>query len=204
VRVERAPEPGERILLVARPGQFDELIPPLRYALLRAGAVDLGVIDVIEEPHPEDWDPDLLAEGTAAARAVYREMLRGIGAREVVSCMVPAGYAGSEGEIWFARVLPPPHALCRRHIVLTTPYVIRDWPESAFVDYLERELARMKARKRPPRTDDLDGHLMKYGPEPNHWNEYVFCAYTGHRKEAIFLTGIPDIPESLPHASGNR
>ncbi len=71
-----APEPGERILLVARPGQFDELIPPLRYALLRAGAVDLGVIDVIEEPYPEDWDADLLAEGTAAARAVYREMLR--------------------------------------------------------------------------------------------------------------------------------
>ena len=131
-------------------------------------------------------------------------LLREVGAREVVSCMVPAGYAGSEGEIWFARVLPPPHALCRRHIVLTTPYVIRDWPESAFVDYLEREFARMKARKRPPRTDDLHGHLIKYGPEPNHWNEYVFCAYTGHRKEAIFLTGIPDIPESLPHASGNR
>ena len=71
-----APEPGERILLVARPGQFDELIPPLRYALLRSGAVDLGVIDVIEEPYPEDWDGDLLAEGSAAARAVYREMLR--------------------------------------------------------------------------------------------------------------------------------
>ena len=71
-----APEPGERILLVARPGQFDALIPPLRYALLRAGAVDLGVIDVIEEPYPDGWDGDLLAQGTAAARAVYREMLR--------------------------------------------------------------------------------------------------------------------------------
>lgn len=72
-----APEPGERILLVARPGQFDALIPPLRYALLRAGAVDLGVIDVREEPVPEDWDADLLAQGATASRAVYREMLRG-------------------------------------------------------------------------------------------------------------------------------
>lgn len=72
-----APEPGERILLVARPGQFDALIPPLRYALLRAGAVDLGVIDVLEEPIPEDWDGDLLARGAAASRAAYREMLRG-------------------------------------------------------------------------------------------------------------------------------
>ena len=71
-----APEPGEKILLVARPGQFDELIPPLRYALMRAGAVDLGVIDVIEEPYPTGWDGDLLARNNDAARAVYREMLR--------------------------------------------------------------------------------------------------------------------------------
>ena len=35
--------------------------------------------------------------------------------------------------------------------MLTTPYVIRDWPERAFIDYLERELARMTA-KRPPRA----------------------------------------------------
>ena len=72
-----APEPGERIVLVARPGQFDALIPPLRYALLRAGAVDLGVIDVVEEPYPEAWDGDLLAQGAASARAAWREMLRG-------------------------------------------------------------------------------------------------------------------------------
>ncbi len=71
-----APEPGEKIVLVARPGQFDELIPPLRYALMRAGAIDLGVIDVIAEPYPTGWDGDLLARNNAAARAAYREMLR--------------------------------------------------------------------------------------------------------------------------------
>ena len=131
-------------------------------------------------------------------------LLREVGAREIVSCTVPAGYAGGEGEVWFVRVLPPPHPLCRRHIVFTTPYVIRDWPEEAFVDYLARERVRMKAQKRPPRTDDLHGHLMKYGPEPNHWNEYILCAYMGHQREAIFLTGIPDIRESLPHASTYR
>ena len=131
-------------------------------------------------------------------------LLREVGTREVVSCAVPAGYAGSKGQIWFVRVLPPPHPLCPRHIVFTTPYVIRDWPEHAFVEYLERELARMKAQKKSPRTDDLHGHLMKYGPEPNHWNEYIHCAYEGHRHEAIFLTGIPDIRESLPHASAYR
>ena len=61
----------------------------------------------------------------------------------------------------------------------------------------------MKAKK-PPRTNDPRGHLMKYGPEPNHWNEFIFSAYSGHRHEAIFLTGIPDIRESLPHASPDR
>ena len=71
-----APEPGEKIVLVARPGQFDALIPPLRYALMRAGAIDLGVIDVIEEPYPTGWDADLLARNNDAARALYREMLR--------------------------------------------------------------------------------------------------------------------------------
>lgn len=72
-----APAPGEKILLVARPGQFDALIPPLRYALMRAGAVDLGVIDVLEEPHPVGWDGDLLTRNHDAARAAYREMLGG-------------------------------------------------------------------------------------------------------------------------------
>ena len=71
-----APEPGEKILLVARPGNFDDLIPYVRYALMKAGAVDLGVIDVIEEPYPERWDPQILQRGTREARVVYREMLR--------------------------------------------------------------------------------------------------------------------------------
>ena len=62
-------------------------------------------------------------------------LLREVGTREVVSCAVPAGYAGCEGQVWFVRMLPPPHPLCRHHIVFNTPYVIRDYPERAFVDY---------------------------------------------------------------------
>ena len=130
-------------------------------------------------------------------------LLREVGTRAIASCTVPAGYTGSEGQIWFVRVLLPPNRLCRHHIVFNTPYVIRDYPERAFVDYLERELARMKEKK-PSGKEDAHDHLMKYGPYPNHWNEYIFCAYSGHKDEAIFLTGIPDIRESLPHASAYR
>ena len=61
----------------------------------------------------------------------------------------------------------------------------------------------MKAKK-PPGTDDAHGHLMKFGPDPNLWNEYIVSAFSDYRHEAIFLTGIPDIRQSLPHASAYR
>ena len=104
-------------------------------------------------------------------------------------------------------MLPPPNRLCRHHIAVQ--HALRNPgldPERAFVDYLEREIARMKAKKRPlpGRMPQPHGRLMKYGPDPNHWNEYIFCAYSGHKDEVIFLTGIPDIRESLPHASAYR
>jgi hypothetical protein len=73
-----APQPGEQILLLARPGNFDEILPHLRYALMRAGAVDLGVVDVIEEPFPEVWDTEVLRRGYADTRAAYKEMFRDV------------------------------------------------------------------------------------------------------------------------------
>ena len=69
-------EPGERVLLVAAPGLFDELIPDLRYAVMRAGGVDLGVIDVLKEPFPAEWNTDVLNAGAGPSREVYRSMLR--------------------------------------------------------------------------------------------------------------------------------
>ena len=83
--------------------------------------------------------------------------------------------------------------------MFTTPYVILGYPEHVFVSYLQRELARMRTKKRPG-NHDLFHEMMKFGPELNHWNEYVFCAYSSHQREAIFLTGIPDMPQTLPHA----
>ena len=62
---------------------------------------------------------------------------------------------------------------------------------------------RMKA-KRPPRTDDVYGHLMKYGPDANHLERVHLLRILGYQHEAIFLTGIPDIRQSLPHASAVR
>ena len=40
--------------------------------------------------------------------------------------------------------------------------------------------------------------LLKYGLVPDYWNEYVFQAYAGHTDTAVYLSGIPDRPDTLP------
>ena len=69
-------EPGASVLLVARPGMFDALIPHLRYAVAEAGGTDLGVIDVLATPLPTSLDQEALARSSRAARESYRRMFR--------------------------------------------------------------------------------------------------------------------------------
>ena len=83
-------EPGERVLLVAAPGMFDDIIPHLRYAVMRAGGVDLGVIDVLKEPFPEHWNTAVLNAGAAPSREAYRAMLAGVDA----AIMMPGATPG--------------------------------------------------------------------------------------------------------------
>jgi hypothetical protein len=78
-------QPGERFVAVAHPGLFDELIPHLRYEVMKAGAVDLGVIDVLAEPVPITWSENVLREGGQAARNTLAEMLKDVDA----SVMLP-------------------------------------------------------------------------------------------------------------------
>ena len=35
---------------------------------------------------------------------------------------------------------------------------------------------------------------------PCYWNDFVFEAYVNHRKDVIYLTGLPVVPESRPHS----
>lgn len=81
---------GETFLAVAHPGLFDELIPHLRYEVMRVGAVDLGVIEVLEQPVPEAWSDATLRDGGRAARVKLAEMLEGVDA----SVMLPGANPG--------------------------------------------------------------------------------------------------------------
>ena len=125
--------------------------------------------------------------------------LREIGQERIERCLVPAGYRGEAGELWLARLLPPASTLFDYHVVSTTPYVIAGGLEPDWLAYLDRERRRLGG-KPLPRKIDTTTYIMKHGPSANHWNEYIFCAYAGHRAEAVVLTGIPDIKASLPHA----
>ena len=73
-------EPGERVLSVAHPGTFADLMTHVRYEVMRAGGIDLGVVQVLHEPVPETFDPAVLAKGTRDARAHYKAMFRDVDA----------------------------------------------------------------------------------------------------------------------------
>ncbi|MCU0759557.1 MAG: aminopeptidase [Steroidobacteraceae bacterium] len=73
-------EPGERVIAVAQPGVFTELVPHLRYEVMKAGGVDLGVLEVLDDPYPEAWDAGLLGRGFIAATAANASLLRDVDA----------------------------------------------------------------------------------------------------------------------------
>lgn len=111
----------------------------------------------------------------------------------VYRAIVPAGYKGQKNEIWYIRLLPPPLSGGQEHVVFTTPYVVVHPDFDEWRAYFRRTL---------PATGgfaDYEGH-MKYGPTREYWNDYVFEAYVNHQADAIYLAGLPDVPESRPHS----
>src|SRR5881296_2122389 len=79
--VERlALKPGERVMALAHPGVFDDLLPYIRYEVMRAGGIDLGVVEVLREPVPDSFDAAVLVKGAREARAHYKAMFRDVDA----------------------------------------------------------------------------------------------------------------------------
>src|SRR5712671_6037453 len=71
---------GERVMSIAHPGVFDDLLPYIRYEVMRAGGIDLGVIEVLREPLPEAFETPVLIAGAREARAHYKAMFRDVDA----------------------------------------------------------------------------------------------------------------------------
>jgi len=150
-------------------------------------------------------DPlDALKKLAASRMGIYEQVgrdgphvrLRELLTNDDFTCHVASGYRGRTGELWYVRLLPPllPDLACY-HVAFTTPYILMarkaDW-----LQFLQRSLMQFNL------VDERDGlyRLLKHGPEPNDWNEFVFKAYHHHQPDAIFLAGIPDREATLPHA----
>jgi hypothetical protein len=125
-----------------------------------------------------------------------------------VKTVSPSGYSGKEGELWYVRVLPPPYNIApfNYSTIFTTPYILGNKTisisenskiEEGWLQYFARNLEKTRISD----TVQAYEYLLKYGLGNNYWNEYILLAYTGHQHDAIWLTGFPDIPSSLPHAN---
>ena len=73
-------KPGERVMSLAHPGVFDDPLPYVRYEVMRAGGIDLGVVEVLREPVPESFDAAVLQTGARESRAHYKAMFRDVDA----------------------------------------------------------------------------------------------------------------------------
>jgi len=130
--------------------------------------------------------------GIRGGRTILRELITD----DEFECDVPAGYPGTQGELWFVRLCPPVLPMTY-HVAFTTPYVLTGFGKADWTAYLSKSLIGLTAPEKRRRLHEL----LKYGREPDSWNEFVFQAYHHHRHDAIFLAGLPDVPGSLPHHS---
>ena len=80
--------------------------------------------------------------------------------------------------------------------MFTTPYVLIGVTKKDWIDFLKRNMVGIKASSEAEALH----RLMKFGPKKNYWNEFVFLAYHHDQSNAIFLSGIPDLKSTLPHA----
>ena len=68
---------GERVLLLGLPGEFDELVPALRAAIVEQGGVDLGALSVSSQPFPAS-DSELLRQAAASDRATLTDLFQDV------------------------------------------------------------------------------------------------------------------------------
>jgi hypothetical protein len=134
--------------------------------------------------------------GSVGGRVRLRELVTD----HEFTCHLPCGYRGKPGELWYVRRCPPLLDLVDYHLAFTTPYVLLGATKADWTAYLKKSLLGSADTGKALRE------FLKFGkaansPKPNEtWNEFIFQAYLNHQTDAIFLTGLPDVKGSLPHA----
>ena len=83
-------------------------------------------------------------QGKEGRLAVLKDLVTGA----VCRAIVPTGYRGKKGELWYARVLPPPIHGSAEHIVFTTPYIVLHPGPRRLAGVLRPHVFRNGARRR--------------------------------------------------------
>jgi hypothetical protein len=126
--------------------------------------------------------------------------LRELVTDDTSACYVASGYRGKPGELWYVRLCPPLPGLGDYHVVFTTPYVLTGATKADWTAYLKKSVLGASDTRKALHE------FLKFGKATNSrrpdesWNEFIFEAYHHHQADAIFLTGLPDVKGSLPHA----
>ncbi len=63
-----------------------------------------------------------------------------------------------------------------------------------------RRRQKEKARGGRNEPEEIIKRYLKLGSSPRHWFDYIMDAYAGERSGIVFLAGVPDRPELLPHS----
>ena len=93
-------KPGEKVLTIAQAGIMADLLPHLRYEVMRAAGVDLGVVEILPEPVPEAFDSAVLIKGARESRAHYKAMFRDVDAAIMMPGATPAHPAYAAMQDW--------------------------------------------------------------------------------------------------------
>ncbi len=164
--------------------------------------VDDGLINIFERMQNSRMGV-YIHEARSGEYIFFRELITN---REI-KAISPSGYKGHQGEIWLARIMPPPFNIEQFNysVVFTTPYIMGEFKdkhsflratEKDWLTYFERNLKKTGLDQKILAYE----FLMKYGLSRNYWNEYIFLAYANHQHDMILLAGFPDILSSLPHS----
>jgi len=134
--------------------------------------------------------------GMEGGRCRLRELVTD----NVFACQVASGYRGKPGELWYVRRCPPLLDLVDYHVVFTTPYVLIGATKTDWTAYLKKSVLGAADTHKALQEFLKFGKAAHSRKPDESWNEFVFQAYHHHQFEAIFLTGLPDVKGSLPHA----
>ncbi len=129
-----------------------------------------------------------------------RFRLRELVTDDEFTCHVAAGYQGKPGELWYVRLCPPLLDLVSYHVAFTTPYVLMGAAKTDWSAYLNKSVLGSADNRQALNEFLKFGKSARSRKPDESWNEFIFQAYHHHQTEAIFLTGLPDVKGSLPHA----